>query len=119
MYFPFSNYTYCYDVPYANIADPTVESFEKDGRSIVLINALGVDGNDIKIKAYLAMDNSEIISIVGNTKNNMFNKDFKLDITFTTKKPIEEILWDVKNGFLTLDVKFQEPISQAVKITRK
>lgn len=94
-------------------------SVEKDGRLLVLLNILGVDKDNLNVEVKSASDNKQLISISGNTKNEIFDKDFSVNMNFTVGKPMEELLWDVKNGFLTLDIKFQEPVKPAVKVIRK
>jgi len=123
MYFPFSDFFYFDDSTY-RFNRPMLErqgwySVEKDGRLLVLLNILGVDKDDLNVEVKSANDNKQLISISGNTKNEIFDKDFSINMNFTVGKPMEELSWDVKNGFLTLDIKFQEPVKPTVKVIRK
>jgi HSP20 family molecular chaperone IbpA len=123
MYFPFSDF-FCFDDSTYRFNRPMLErqgwySVEKDGRLLVLLNILGVDKDNLNVEVKSASDSKQLISISGNTKNEIFDKDFSVNMNFTVGKPMEELLWDVKNGFLTLDIKFQEPVKPAVKVIRK
>jgi HSP20 family molecular chaperone IbpA len=94
-------------------------SLEKDGKVFILLNALGVAKEDISIDVKSASENKELICISGTTKNEVFNKDFSVKMEFTVFKPMDKLTWDVENGFLTMEITFQEPVKPSVNIIRK
>ena len=102
-----------------NVSTPVIESIEKNKKSLLLIDVMGIDKNDINIKVEPTIGHNQTIKINGNTKNEMFDKNFEISVSITVGKPMEELSWDVKNGFLTLDIKFQEPVKPIVKVIRK
>jgi len=94
-------------------------SVEKDGKLLVLLNVLGVAKSDISVDVKNSDGGKQLIAISGETKNEKFEKSFSINISFLVGKPMEKIEWDVENGFLTMEVIFQEPVKPSVKIISK
>ncbi len=94
-------------------------SLEKDGKLLLLLNTLGVAKDDISLDVKSVENNKQMISINGTTKNEQFDKDFSVNMNFIVSKPMQNLDWDVTNGFLTMEITFEEPVRPAVKITRK
>jgi hypothetical protein len=94
-------------------------SLEKDGKLLLLLNTLGVDKADIKLDVKSTDNNKQMICVNGTTKNEDFDKDFSVNMNFIVGKPMQNLEWDVKNGFLTMEITFQEPVKPSVNIVRK
>jgi HSP20 family molecular chaperone IbpA len=94
-------------------------SLEKDGKLLLLLNVLGVDKKDIKLDVKSYDNNKQLISVNGTTKNEKFDKDFSINMNIIVGKPMENLEWDVENGFLTAEITFQEPVKPSVNIVRK
>jgi hypothetical protein len=121
--FPFSDLLLFDDAHY-RFRRPMLEregwySLEKDGKLLLLLNTLGVDKADIKLDVKSADDNKQMICVNGTTKNEDFDKDFSINMNFLVGKPMQNLEWDVKNGFLTMEITFQEPVKPSVNIVRK
>jgi HSP20 family molecular chaperone IbpA len=93
-------------------------SFEKDGRMFVLFNALGVDEKDLTVDVKSAENNREMICIKGSTKDELFGQEFSVGMNFLVSRPMEQVKTNVKNGFLTLEISFKEPVKPSVKVIR-
>lgn len=94
-------------------------SAEKDGKLVLLLNVLGVSKEDISIDISSAPNNKQYLNVSGSTKNEFFDKDFSVKMQFLISEPMKDVTWDVKNGFLTMEITFQEPVKPSVNITRK
>lgn len=94
-------------------------STEKDGKLVLLLNVLGVSKEDISIEVNSAPNNKQYLNVSGSTKNEFFDKDFSVKMQFLIEEPMKDISWDVKNGFLTVEITFQEPVKPSVNIIRK
>jgi HSP20 family molecular chaperone IbpA len=93
---------------------------DKDDKSYLIISALGIAKKDINIEVKSSdYPNSYLLVISGNTKNEILDKEYKLNITFEVKKSIKSIVWDTLNGVLQLEIQFEEPLKPSVQIISK
>ena len=120
--FPFSDFFWFDDSAY-RFNRPMLErqgwySKEKDGRLLVLLNVLGINEDDLNIEVTPADNGREAISISGTTKDEVFDKEFSVNMNFLVAKPMEEIKTSMKNGFLVLNITFKEPVKSSVKIIK-
>ena len=120
--FPFSDFFWFDDSAY-RFNRPMLErqgwySKEKDGRLLVLLNVLGINEDDLNIEVTPADNGREAISVSGTTKDEVFDKEFSVNMNFLVAKPMEEIKTSMKNGFLVLDITFKEPVKSSVKIIK-
>lgn len=93
-------------------------AIEKDGKLFILFNALGVDEKDLTVEVKSAENNKEMICVKGSTKDELFDKEFSVGMNFLVGRPMEQVKTSVKNGFLTLEVSFKEPVQPSVKVIR-
>jgi HSP20 family molecular chaperone IbpA len=92
---------------------------EKDGKLILLVNALGVSKEDIDVSVQpTEYATRQLIKITGKTHDETFDKDFSVKMAFYVK-PVKKIDWTESNGFITLEIEYNEPVVPDVKITRK
>jgi HSP20 family molecular chaperone IbpA len=92
---------------------------EKDGKILVLLNVLGVAKEDISVDVKTTSENKELIVVNGTTKNEDFDKEFSINMSFLVGKPMETLEWDMSNGFMTMALTFKEPVKPSVKIISK
>jgi len=93
-------------------------SLEKDGKLLVLLNVLGIKEEDLVIEVKSAENNKEMICVNGSTKDDVFDKEFSVNMNFLVGKSMEQVKTNVKNGFLTLEISFKEPVASSVKVIR-
>jgi len=93
---------------------------EKDGKVFVLLNALGISKEDIQVEVK-STDNQNVqhLVVTGKTHNDVFNKDYTVNMTFVSWKPMRTVEWDAKDGLVTIVVEYDEPAKPSVKITRR
>ena len=91
---------------------------EKEGKAFLLLNVLGVDDKDIDVQNNPASNGKQCLTITGNTHNEVFNKDFSVKMSFIINEPMKEVKWKTSNGFMTLEITFEEPVKPAVKILK-
>jgi HSP20 family molecular chaperone IbpA len=93
---------------------------EKDGKVFVLLNALGISKEDIQVEVK-STDNQNVqhLVVTGKTHNDVFNKDYTINMTFVSWKPMRTVEWDAKDGLVTIVVEYDEPAKPSVKITRR
>jgi len=91
---------------------------EKDGKMFILVNALGVDEKDISVETISEYGGREAIVVSGSTKNEIFENESSINIKFLMRKHMEEVHWNLSNGFLTLEVSFKEPVKPSVKVIK-
>ena len=53
------------------------------------------------------------------SKNDDFDKEFSINMSFVIAKPMETLEWGVSNGFMTMTLSFKEPVKPSVKIISK
>lgn len=97
------------------------EIIEKDGKVIIVANALGISEKNIDIKVEQSKWNGwkYALWVRGNTHNEVLDKDFTINIPFALNKDVKNIEWSLENGVLTLEVSFEEPVVPSVKISKK
>lgn len=97
------------------------QAIEKDGKLYLVLNVAGVDKKDISISVNSSNENSnwQIISVKGETHNELLNRKFNIGFDFVAYRPMKEILSDFQNGFLTLEIEFNEPVRPQVSIKSK
>lgn len=94
---------------------------EKEGKVLVVANALGIAEKDINI----TVENSKwsgwkyALWIRGTTHNATLDKDFSINIPFGVNNHIKAIDWSLNDGIITLELSFDEPTQPAVKISKK
>jgi HSP20 family molecular chaperone IbpA len=91
---------------------------DKDGKSYVLLNALGVDEKDIVIDTTKDALNRNILNVSGKTHDDVFDKDYSMKISFILLKDVKNVKWTTKNGFVTLVLEFAEPVKPAISISK-
>ena len=84
----------------------------------MLLNVLGVNEDDLNIEVKPVENNKEVICINGKTKDELFDREFSVNMNFLVAKPMEEIKTSKKNGFLVLNITFKEPVKSSVKIIK-
>lgn len=94
------------------------EYIEKDGKSIVILNTLGVSEKDMDITVG-SEDGQNYIFVNGVTHNEIKDRDYKIRMKFRIRKNIEKIEWESQDGLTYLYISFEEPIKPQVKIVRK
>lgn len=118
--FPFSNFItlsdYSFHRPFYERTG--YSTTEKDGQLIVILNALGVSKEDIKVDVKPANNGNSIVSISGKTHDDDFDCDFEINTSYSITRPLDTVEWEAKDGFVRIWLKFEEPVSK-VKITRK
>ncbi len=92
---------------------------EKDGKLIVVVNALGVAKENISIEVQGTEENNKQLLVVkGSTHNDVLDKDYSISMFWETK-PLNQVEWDVKDGLLQMEIEFEQPVQPKVLITRK
>jgi hypothetical protein len=118
--FPFGNFItlsdYSFRRPFYERTGYSV--VEKDGGLVVILNALGVTKDDIKVDVKPATGGDSIISITGKSHDEDFDCDFEIDTRYLVSRPLASLEWDTIDGFVKIWLKFEEPVSK-VKIVRK
>lgn len=96
------------------------KAIEKDGKLFIVTNTLGVSPDDISVEVKLA-DNRQyqIVSVSGSTKHEILEKEYNVNMNFKVFKDIKEVNWEAKDGLLTLEILFNEPVKPAIKVIRK
>lgn len=90
---------------------------EKNGKLYLLVNALGISQDDVNVDVQPSeVHNRQVIKISGETYNQLFDKKFSIRLTFNVYKPMKKINKLVENGFLTLEIEFDEPVKPSVEI---
>lgn len=93
---------------------------EKDGKFIVVLNALGIAKEDITVDVKGTSDPREQLLVInGNTHNEVLDKDYNVNIAFKVYRTINSIEWDAKDGIVQLTLSFAEPVKPNVNIIRK
>ena len=120
--FPFSDFFWFDDSAY-RFNRPMLErqgwySKEKDGKLLLLLNVLGVNESDLNIEVKPVENNKEVICISGKTKDELFDREFSVNMNFMISKPMEQVKTSVKNGLLILEIEFKEPVKSSVRILK-
>lgn len=124
MIFPYFDW-FIFDKPLYRFTRETKDCYpyrfvEKDGKYILVINALGIKKEDINIDVSASSDQTgQMLIIKGNTHNDILDTDYNIYMCFNTQRELESIDWDVQDGLLKLDLAFKEPEKPKVNITRK
>lgn len=115
----FNNVTYSFSRPFYESRG--YYAVEKDGKLFLVLNILGINENDLDVSVENDPDNVgwQILIVKGTTHNEILDKDFSLTWKRSTRKPISEIAKNVKDGLLTLEITFVEPVKPSVKIFDK
>lgn len=92
---------------------------QKDGKSILLINFLGIDEKDVKVSVENGNRGGHVLKIFGETKNEVLGETFRTDLSFSLVKTAKNVEYSLKNGLLQVEVEFDEPAKPQVKISRK
>jgi hypothetical protein len=116
-FFSFSVPDYCFHRPM--LERQGYYTAEKDNKLYILLNVLGVSKKDIQIDVKAGDGDSQVLSVIGSTHNDVFDKEFEVRMSFIIRKAMQEVNWDVENGFMTLEISFNEPVKPAVKILSK
>jgi len=95
------------------------QTIEKDGKLLVVMNALGVNKEDVNIDVD-ATDNPNIqlLKVSASTKNESLDKLFQFSTSFYVKS-LREVEWFLENGLLTVELTFNEPVKPSVKVISK
>lgn len=91
---------------------------EKEGKLVIILNTLGISPKDIDVEVEDGT-NIQFLKISGKTKNQMSDKEYSINMTFSVKKPMESVNWQSEDGLTYLEVKFLEPIKSKVLVNNK
>ena len=90
-----------------------------DGKLHVLLNVLGVAKENIEVDVRPTdSSNRQLLVISGKTHNELIDKDYSVNMEFFVK-PLKTLEWDTKDGLMTLELVFEEPVKPQVDIRRK
>lgn len=93
---------------------------EKDGKLIIVINALGVKDDDLRVDIEGSYNpNVQKLKVEGNTKHSILDQNFRLSMAFNLYKPAKEVTYTLEDGLLTLEITFNEPVKPEVKVSKK
>ncbi|MFA5300333.1 MAG: hypothetical protein WC389_19285, partial [Lutibacter sp.] len=94
---------------------------EKDGKLFIVLNALGISKEDLTVEVENDQCYSgwQVLKVKGSTQNDVIDKNFSLTWSYSSPKPITKIEKTVKDGLVTLEVTFDEPVKPNVKILDK
>lgn len=93
-----------------------------EGKDTVVINALGVDENDIKIeiKADKYNDDSNYLYIEGSTENEIAGTTYSFKNRFGINKlKVKEIQYYTKDGLLYIEINYVEEPTVEIPISKK
>ena len=94
-------------------------SIEKDDKTYILLNVLGVSEKDIDITVDSSEQvNKKVLSVKGKTHNDLIDKDFSVQMKWITN-PIKEVVKSFENGILTLELEYETPTKPIVNIRSK
>ena len=83
------------------------ETEEKD--EIYFINALGVRPEDIKIEVSREnLSTRKLITVVGETKNDLLREIFSVNMSFYVRKPLKGIYKSFENGLVILELIYKK-----------
>jgi len=89
-------------------------------KTVLILNTLGISPEDIEIEVEAGNDYaSNILHISGNTKDELSDREYNINMRFIIKKPIKKIEWESRNGLTYLTLIFVEPETPSVSIVRK
>lgn len=96
------------------------KAIEKEGKTYILMNTLGVSEDDIEVSVDATEHpNKQLLSVSGKTHNELFDKDFSIGMKWLVSNPIKEIVKSFQDGLMTLEIEFQSPIKPSVTIRSK
>lgn len=89
---------------------------DKDGKSIIIHNVVGINKDDLKIT--LKTENGhKTLYITGQTKDPITNNDYSINSRFTVKaSAIKNITSECKNGLLYITIEYKEPKEEEITI---
>lgn len=92
---------------------------EKDGKIFLKVNVAGLSTEDLNIEVEPAdYPYTSLLVIRGEKEDELFGT-FKVNNRFLFRKTPKNINSELENGFLTLEIEFDEPIKPDVKINWK
>lgn len=96
------------------------QTVEKDGKLYLVVNMLGIDEKDISISVENSMNyKGQYLVIHGKTMNETLDKEYSFSSRHRVRTPIKSIDWSAKDGLVTLEIEFEQPVKPSVRITRK
>lgn len=94
-------------------------AIEKDEKTYILLNVLGVSEKDIDVTVDVSEQSGKhILSVKGKTHNDLIDKDFSVQMKWITN-PIKEVVKSFENGIMTLEIEYETPIKPNVKVRNK
>ena len=115
--FDFMNDDYFFNRPVKDMTPYKV--IKKDGKTIVVLNTLGISPDDIKVQVEAGELSTQILHVSGKTRNDLCGKDYDINMKLAIRKPIKKIEWESKDGLTYLTLIFTEPEKPSVSIVRK
>lgn len=110
---------YGYTRPFHEVEGYHVKE-EKDGSNTAFINALGVDPADISISVKSEYPRTQVLSITGKTKNELWGEEFSVNLSFYVRKPpIKKITKSFRSGLLILKLEYDKPVQSEVLIVEE
>ena len=94
---------------------------DKDGKQYLVLNFLGIDESDMDLKVEPTNEPwyPFKLTVCGKTHNDLLNTDYSTNMTFRLAKEPKDILYTLKDGLLTLEITYQEPVKPSVNISKK
>lgn len=93
---------------------------EKDGKTFVVVNVLGINEKDIDVFVDSTDNpNKQQLSVSGKTHNELLDKDFSVNVKFLVSHPMKEVVKSFENGLLILEIEYDEPVKPNVSIRGK
>lgn len=106
---------YSYRRPFQEVEGYFVRGNE-DGSSTVFINALGVDPKDVSVEVRSEYPNTQILSVTGKTKDDVWDEEFSVNVSLYVRKPIRKVIKTFRAGLITLKVEYDNPTQPNVEI---
>jgi len=93
---------------------------EKDGKTFVVVNVLGVNEKDVDVSVNSTDNpNKQSLSVTGKTQNELLEKEFSVNVRFLVSHPMKEVVKTFENGLLILEIEYDEPVKPNVLIRNK
>jgi hypothetical protein len=102
-----------FDRPFKEVNGYEFRKLE-NGNGQILINALGVNPDDVELTVDASeVPNKQILKVSG--KSELFDEKFQFNYAFTIK-PVKSVQPSVKNGILALELEWNKPVAPDVEI---
>jgi len=109
---------YSYRRPFHEVEGYSVKH-QDDGTDLIFINALGVDPQDVTVEVRSEYPKSQILTVTGKTKNELWEEEFSVNLSFYVRKPIKKIAKSFRSGLISLKVEYDKPVQPDVEIVEE